>query len=432
VTVFVVAGAGAAGLAAAHELRRRGADPIVVEAADQAGGKLGTDEEDGFVTERGALALLDRTGELGRLCKELGLSQVYASSAAKERYIERGGRVHALPRGPGDFLGTRLLGRAEKLSLLAEPLRRRSPPDASVARFFAHRLGKAGAFLGDAIQTGVYAGDPYVLEMASCFPQLFQLEQRHGSVLRGFFAAPRGKRAALSSFRGGLRELVDALARASGPGLRLGTRLVAIAKQGAAFRLHLEDRTGRAELVADKVVVALPAPQAAKALAVIAPQLAERLRALSAAPISLVHLAARPEDVGPMRTGFGILRPGRPVVGALFPAALFPGRAPAGSVLISALVGGARHASAAARPDAELVDLVRSELRLGGAPRLLRVVRWPEAIPQYLLGHSARVAEIERLTAEQPGLELAGAFYRGVGVIDCLRDGIRAASRVYS
>ena len=83
-SVFVVAGAGAAGLSAAYELRRRGANPVVVEAADRAGGKLGTDEHDGFLTERSALALLDRTGELERLCGELGLSRVYASSAARD------------------------------------------------------------------------------------------------------------------------------------------------------------------------------------------------------------------------------------------------------------------------------------------------------------------------------------------------------------
>jgi oxygen-dependent protoporphyrinogen oxidase len=432
VSGFVVAGAGAAGLSAAYELRRRGANPVVVEAADRAGGVLGTDEQEGFLTERAALALLDRTGELARLCAELGLSRMYAGAAAKERYLERNGTVYALPRGPGEFLRTGLLDRAEKVSLLAEPFRRRSPPDASVARFFGKRLGKAGPFLGDAIQTGIHAGDPETLEMASCFPHLFQLEQRHGSILRGLLAAPRGSRARLSSFRGGLRELVEALAKAVGPGLRLGTRLIAIAKHGAAFRLQLEDRAGRGELVADKLIVALPAPQAAEVLAGIAPRLAERLRALTAAPISLVHLAARSEDVGPLQRSFGILRPGRPVVGALFPGALFPGRAPEGSALISALVGGARHATAASRPDADLVELVRSELKMTATPRLLRVVRWSHALPQYLLGHAGRIAEIEQLTASQAGLELAGAFYRGVGVIDCLRDGARAASRLTS
>jgi oxygen-dependent protoporphyrinogen oxidase len=62
------------------------------------------------------------------------------------------------------------------------------------------------------------------------------------------------------------------------------------------------------------------------------------------------------------------------------------------------------------------------------APALLtRVVRWPQAIPQYTLGHTSRVAEIDRLTALYPGLALAGASLHGVSVIDCLRDGGRAA-----
>jgi oxygen-dependent protoporphyrinogen oxidase len=128
--------------------------------------------------------------------------------------------------------------------------------------------------------------------------------------------------------------------------------------------------------------------------------------------------------------GFGLLRPGRPVLGALFPATLWTGRAPQGRVLLSALVGGARHADSAARPDEALVELVRRELRLRGTPELLGVVRWPEAIPQYDRGHRARILEIERRTAAHPGLELTGAWYRGVGVIDCLRDGRRAAEAI--
>jgi len=227
-----------------------------------------------------------------------------------------------------------------------------------------------------------------------------------------------------------MQELVNALAKAVSPGLRLGTRVLAIAKYGAAFRLHLEDRSARAELLADKLVVALPAPQAAEVLSGLDPRLADRLRALTAAPISLVHLAARGEDLGPVQHGFGVLRPGRPVVGALFPGTLFPGRAPAGSLLVSALVGGARHAAVAGSSDAELVELVRSALKMTAPPRLLSAVRWSQALPQYLMGHAARIAEIEALTAAHPGLELAGAYYRGVSVMDCLRDGVRAASRL--
>src|SRR5947209_4144874 len=153
----VIAGAGAAGLSAALALQERGLQPILIEASDRAGGKLGTDSVRGFLLERAAVGLLDRNGELSTLCGKLGLEPLPASPAASERWLERDGVVHQLPRGPAGLLRTRLLSTREKLGLLAEPLRGRAPADATVGGFFAHRLGPAGPFLGDALQTGVHA-----------------------------------------------------------------------------------------------------------------------------------------------------------------------------------------------------------------------------------------------------------------------------------
>jgi len=120
----VVVGAGAAGMAAALALRERGMEPLLLEAEDRAGGKLGTDSHRGFLLERAALGLLDRTGELAELCAKLGIAPHPASPAASLRFLERGGTVHALPRGPGEALRTRLLSPREKLGLLGEPFRR--------------------------------------------------------------------------------------------------------------------------------------------------------------------------------------------------------------------------------------------------------------------------------------------------------------------
>jgi protoporphyrinogen/coproporphyrinogen III oxidase len=422
----VVVGAGAAGLAAALALRERGVEPLLLEAADRAGGKLGTESHRGFLMERAAVGLLDRTGELDELCGKLGLALQPASPAASLRFVERNGTVHALPRGPGEALRTRLLSAREKVGLLAEPMRRRGPGESTVAQFFAHRLGRAGAFLGDAIQTGIHAGDPDELEMRSAFPALAAMEARHGSLLRGALAAKRRRPVArLASFRHGMQELVDALAHRTAP--RLQAKLLAVRAGDAGYRLQVEGEGILAEVEADRVVLAIPAPRAADALEPLDPQLATRLRELTAAPVSLVHLAVDADEVAPLDQGFGLLRPGRPVLGALFPAALWPDRAPVGRVLLSALVGGARHPEAGALPDDQLVQLIQAELRLPRAPELLRVVRWLHAIPQYRPGHAARVAEIERLTSTRPGLALTGAWYRGVGVLDCLRDGRKSA-----
>ncbi|TMB07203.1 MAG: protoporphyrinogen oxidase [Deltaproteobacteria bacterium] len=426
----VVVGAGVAGMGAALALRERGITPLLLEAEDRAGGKLGTESQRGFLLERAALGLLDRSGELAELCAKLGIAPYPASPAASLRFVERGGTVHALPRGFGEALTTKLLSAREKVALLGEPFRPAAPDGGTVAEFFAHRLGSGGRFLGDAIQTGIHAGDPDRLELRTAFPTLAALaEAGRGSLIRGALAGSKRKqkkpRARLASFRGGMQELVDALSRRTLPKLR--ARVRAVRSAGRGYRLQVETGGTASEIDAERVVLALPAPGAAEVLDGLDAPLAGRLRELNAAAVSLVHLAVAPQDVAPLHQGFGLLRPGRPVLGALFPAALWPERAPGGQALLSALVGGARHPQAASLPDEELVQLVRNELRLPRPPELLRVVRWAQAIPQYEPGHGARVAEIERLTAGHPGLRLTGAWYRGVGVLDCLRDGRKVA-----
>ena len=429
----VVVGAGAAGMSAALALRERGLAPLLIEAEDRAGGKLGTESRRGYLLERAALGLLDRTGELAELCGKLGLAPCPASPAASLRFLEREGSIHALPHGLLGALGTRLLSAREKLALLGEPFRRPAQEGSTVSEFFAHRLGPGGRFLGDALQTGIHAGDPERLELRTAFPTLAALaEAGRGSLFRGVLAGPAGKAkrrpARLSSFRGGMQELVDALSRQTLPQLR--ARLRAIRPAAAGYRLQVEAGRTASEIDAERVILAVPAPRAAEALEGLDVPLAARLRELQAAAITLVHLAVQPEDAAPLHRGFGLLRPGRPVLGALFPAALWPDRAPGGQALLTALVGGARHPQAAALPDEALVGLVRDELRLPRPPDLLRVVRWPQAIPQYQPGHAARIAEIERLTSAHPGLGLTGAWYRGVGVLDCLRDGRKIAEEL--
>jgi len=429
----VVVGAGAAGMGAALALRERGLPPLLIEAEDRAGGKLGTEERRGFLLERAALGLLDRTGELAELCNKLGLTPSPASPAASLRFLERSGTVHALPRGLAEAVGTRLFSAREKLALLGEPFRRPAPEGGTVAEFFAHRLGPAGRFLGDAIQTGIHAGDPDRLELKTAFPTLAALaDAGRGSLLRGALAGRRGKpkrpRARLSSFRSGMQELVDALSRQTLPQLR--ARLRAIQRTQAGYRLQVEAAGKASEIETGRLILAVPAPRAAEVLEGLDGALAACLRELKAAPITLVHLAVDPADVAPLHQGFGLLRPGKPVLGALFPAALWPERAPGGRALLSALVGGARYPQSGALPDEDLVQLVGAELRLPRPPELLRIVRWTEAIPQYEPGHGGRIAEIERLTAAHPGLRLAGAWYRGVGVLDCLRDGRKVAEEL--
>lgn len=440
-------GGGAAGLSAALALRDAGVEATLLEAQASPGGKVGTLREGGFLLERGPIGVLDRDGELEPLCRRLGLQLLPARAEARERWVVREGRLHALPASLPGLVGTRLLSLREKLALLGEPFRRARRPGEepeSVAAFFSRRLGASGAFLAAAMQSGIYAGDPDRLELASAFPSLARFEAAHGGLLRGARAEgrqrARARRAAglpraarLSSFAGGICELSAALSRQLGAAVRTEAQATAVHREGAGFRVELLERGRPAELRAEAVVVAVPAPAAASLLRFLDGALSAGLGELRAAPLSLVHVgvatAALPRPV----RGFGVLAPGQPVVGTLFPSCLWDGRAPPGAVLLSSLVGGALHPEAAALPDGEIVALVRRHLEgVTGLPAqspalLTRVVRWPEAIPQYGLGHGARVAAIDARAAGHRGLALAGASLHGVSLLDCLRDGARAA-----
>ncbi len=77
---------------------------------------------------------------------------------------------------------------------------------------------------------------------------------------------------------------------------------------------------------------------------------------------------------------------------------------------------------------------VRDELaRLLGVvaePVFSRVWRHPNSMPQYHLGHQARIERIEAQLAEFPNLALAGNAYHGVGIADCVRTGEEAAEKI--
>lgn len=438
-TDVAVIGAGAAGLAAGVLLKDAGVDVVVLDGAERAGGKVGTVREGGFLIERAALGLLDRAGELVPIAHRLKVPIWAASKAAKRRWVVRDGKLHALPSGPFSAASTPLLTFREKLRLLREPWvpGKKDGADESVRTFFARRLGPGGAFLADALQTGIYAGDADRLEVAAAFPFLAAAESRAGSLVRAVLTRPKAqgpKRppARLSSFPLGLSQLMEGLGALLGPALRLRTKATSLRRDGARWKIA----TDAGELDAARVLIAAPAPQAAELLEPVDAALAARLRELRAAPVTSVHLGVRRADVEGDTRGFGLLSPGRPVLGTLLPASLWPGRAPEGHLLLTTLCGGARHPEVAALPDAELVALVREELartvrlKPSAQPALVRVVRWPQAVPQYELGHRARIALIEELTARHPGLALTGAWYRGVSVLDCLRDGKRQAERL--
>jgi oxygen-dependent protoporphyrinogen oxidase len=436
----VVIGAGAAGLAAAHVLRKAGRDVLVLEAREAPGGSIQTVAQDGFTFERGPNSLRVGAPLLGLLRDAAAEALVErAGPASRARYLLRPEGLVAVPLSPLSFATTRLLSTRGKLRLLAEPfVARGEGGQESVAQFVARRLGAealerlVGPFL-----TGVYAGDEAQLGAQAVFPSLVRFERERGSIAAGALASifARGPRGLAGSFsaRGGLGALAAALARALGDaGLRCNAAARAVARDGAGWRIGLD----REEVAARTLVVAADAPAAARLFAPLDPEAAQIAAGIRYVPIASVSLDVDPRALRRPLGGFGFLVPrdqGLDLLGALFMSQLFSGRAPAGRELVTALIGGARWPVVHDASDDEVARRVCAgldrALGLTAAPRVLAISRWTHAVAQPAADHAARVAALRARFAETPSLQLAGGWLDGVALGDAFASGLAAGAR---
>src|SRR5258706_1357729 len=313
--------------------------------------------------------------------------------------------------------------------------------DESIASFLRRRFGQEAVDrLGEPLLAGIHAGDPERLSIRATFKQFADLEARHGSLVRGMWAAPRpaprpgAPASAFYSLAGGLVELVDALVKRLPADQILGDSSVRrLERSRHGYRICLLEG---AEIEARAAIVAAPGPRIAPVLAPLVPEAARTLAAIPFASSATVLLGFRTEDVAHPLDGYGMLGPqteGLRTTACSFFSTKFPGRAPEGHVLLRAFLGGARDPGVLALSDDELVDLVRRELGpvlgLGGMPALTRVFRWPGGTPQLCVRHLDRMGEVERQVAAVPGLFLTGAGIRATGIPDSVADATRVAIR---
>jgi oxygen-dependent protoporphyrinogen oxidase len=438
----VVAGAGIAGLAAALELQRAGLDVLVVDASDRPGGVMRTDHVSGYVIERGPNTTLVKAPMLEFL-RTLGADQqlLAARPASRRRFIYTGDELVQVPASPAALLRTPLLTARGKLRLLAEPfIRRGNAAEESVAEFIGRRFGgEAVTGLIGPFLTGVYAGDERELGAAAVFPMLVELERSCGSIalggLRQLFRSgrSRGLRGTYSAVEG-LGPFARGLAERLVEPAALESRVTGIRRDADGWMVLISGPAGERRLLTERVVLAVPADQAAEILRGVSSELAGILEAIEYAPVVGVPLGVDPDQVRENIEGFGFLVPRQaavPTLGCLFMSQLFPARAPAGRELLQCLLGGGRWPEAVDLPDDAIVKQVHSDLdRILGlreAPRTLAVTRWRRAIPQPQRNHMAQMARIRSRLAELPGLALAGAYLGGISVSDSLASGLRAA-----
>ena len=453
---IVVVGGGISGLAAALRVSALlpSAHIALLEASDRLGGKIVTEHHDGFLIESGPDSFLATKPRGLGLCAELGIASSLQSTTSQPHraYVVRRGILHELPEGLSGLVPTRLgpLFRSRLLSPAAK-LRVASdiviPPasgdaDESVASFVRRRLGsEAYDWLVEPLMAGIYAGDGDRLSLLATFPQLRDAERRHGGLIRGAIAsqgtAAVGPRRGFLTPIEGVGHLVstaEAKLRQAGVGIELSRSVSRLTWQSSQWLL---ETSGPNRIAADAVILAVPGFIAADLLRPNDAGIAFELAAIPHASSAIVTFAFPEAELPRPLSAHGYVIPraeGRPALASTWTSAKWSNRAPPGWALLRVFLGRFGQAATFAADDDGLVCLARAELRrtlgIETTPSITRVARWPRGMPQYLVGHRERMDRLDAALRALPGLTLAGASYRGVGLPDCIASGEAAATSV--
>ena len=437
----------------------------VVERDARWGGKILTNRLPTLLIEGGPDSFLTSKPWAMDLCRTLGLEdQLISTVVGNNRTFSLSrGALRELPQGLLAFRPQRidtlvsggLLSWVGLLRMGAErywPKSSRGQTEETLGSFFRRRFGTAAFdYLIEPLVAGIYAGDADELSLEATFPRFKELEQEYGSVIKGMRVAqakakakvgvsPKPSSSASSLFvtlRNGLGTLTETLIqRLTGEGVHLmtgcGCREVQPSLQNKEkFSVLLDNETS---LDADAVILATPAFRTAQMICHLEPQVASLLEDIPYTSTATISLAYPKEAVESRIQGYGFVVPRkekRPLLACTWTSLKWTNRSQKGEILIRCYVGGRGREDILECEDAQLVDVVRQELQsiigLDSPPNYTEVHRWVRGMPQYVVGHQARVAKIEDLLSSRPTLRICGAGLYGIGIPDCIREGNRVA-----
>lgn len=435
-----IIGAGITGLTTAYALQKRNIPVTVYEKNETVGGTIRTFKKDGWLIEEGPNTLMVRSQKIWDLLEKLNLTEdiIEANSEAKRRFVVKKNDLLSLPTSLGAFLKTPLLSAGAKLRLLKEPfVGSTDTDDESIATFIRRRLGKQPLDYGiNPFISGVYAGDPEKLSIKHTFPSLWEMEQVHGSLLKGIIKkkkSPSPVKKALISFTEGNQMLPKALARALTHPVQTSCEIRSAQRTNACWKIEGVCQNHSFQADHDLLISTVPThvlPSLFKS------DLFDQLSTIPYVPISIMALGFKNEQIHHPLNGFGTLMPeveSHKALGILFSSTLFPDRAPDRHHLLSCFIGGARQPQLAKKSETELLELLLPELNdllgIKGDPVFTHHTFWEQAIPQYEVGYKQYLSTMNRIEERYPGLLLGGNYRHGVSVPDCISSGFETAEK---
>lgn len=469
----VIVGGGVTGLSTAYHLQKafgptsRDIEITLVEKSDRLGGKLVSEQSDGFLIDGGPDCFLTRKPWALEVCRELGLDDALmeTNQAQRKVFVLSDGRLHSLPEGIMLIVPTRFLPFALSplisipgkirmaMDLFIPP--RREEGDETLGHFVRRRLGQEALDkIAEPLLSGIHVSDADRLSLQASFPRLMAVEQKYGSLTRGMIAAKRQmirSRAAAKkegreslpmfmSLQGGMQQYVDALADALDTPYthtRLNSAVESITAVDGNAPPYLVRLTDGRQLQAEELVLTTPANTTANLVRRLDAGFSKALGEIRFVSTAVVSLAYRDGPGVPKFDGFGFLIPKseeRRITACTFSSTKFNNRTPEGYQMLRCFMGGPGREGILELDDEALTEVAAQEvgeiMDIKAPPVLSRIFRWMKLNPQYDLNHLDRVANSRAYAEALGGITLAGCSYDGVGVPDCTRQGEEAAAQI--
>jgi oxygen-dependent protoporphyrinogen oxidase len=382
------------------------------------------------------------------------------------RYIFVNGKLNALPSSPMAVI-TSPIARRILVDLAKEFFNKTKPEsdDESIGSFISRRLSpRFASDVAAPMIIGIYGGNISKLSVKSCFNVLWDLEQKYGGIFRGLMKAnqPEEKesfsaeeikalnmmrdvrqKGGIFSFKQGLGKLPDALAEEYQKDILFNTAPTSL-KFDPSRKSATIMTNGKEPIQADHIISTIPSFELAKLMQPHNEELSKVLNEIPWINMAVINFGYNARVLPKNIQGFGYLvapKEKAKILGVIFDSDTFSAhQQDPNQTRLTVMIGGDRdnHENV---PDVshmsneELTNIGREylqqQLNIQQAPDFTSVKICENAIPQYTVGHSKRVDQIEQiLSREFPHLHIAGSSYNGVSVVDCISSGKKAALKI--
>lgn len=451
-----IIGSGISALSCAVALAQKNIDFRIFEKEQFPGGKILTEKKDGLIIEAGPDSFLPEKRWTVDLIRQVGLEDemLTTNDEHKGTYLYSRGRLHRLPEGVMLMVPTMIMPllRSGLISLpgklrmgmdLFIP-RTRNDSDESLAQFVTRRLGRECLEkIAEPLVAGIHTSNPDNMSVKAIFPRFLEMEQKHGSLIKGMVRTMKSSPAAKTagrkmtyfmSLKEGMQQLVDGcIAFIDKERVSPLSQVTEIRRSKTGYEIVVGSKT----LPFDIVVLSTPSCVTRDIVRPLSPALSQKLDLLEWSSTAAISLAFHKKDIKADLPGFGFIVPRiehRLINAATWSSIKWSFRAPPDVVLMRSFVGGGHHEELVSLDDDALVAIVMKEMAdiagITAKPLFAKIHRWQHSMPRYTVGHLERVAAIMEICHSFPGLYLCGSSYNGIGIGDCVRSGFDVAAQI--